>query len=103
MRSFRRSAKVPYRVTPHIAEELDSDDLSLDELLECLLHGVSEVIEDYPGDPRGASCLILTWRPDGSPIHTVIGYSGERLTLVTVYRPDRDRGRWSNDFRRRIQ
>ena len=62
---------------------------------------MGECIEDYPTDPRGPSCLVLTYLPDGSPIHVLWGFdapSGQAI-LITVYRPDSLR--WSEDLRTR--
>jgi len=60
-----------------------------------------EVIEDYPEDTRGHSCLILGWARDGRPIHIVCAPKEEYLAIITVYVPDKTQ--WSRDFRRRIR
>ncbi|WP_231967983.1 DUF4258 domain-containing protein [Thermanaeromonas toyohensis] len=31
-------------------------------------------MEEYPEDPRGASCLVLGRTPDGKPLHVVCGF-----------------------------
>ncbi len=58
-----------------------------------------EVFEDYPTDPRGASCLVLCHLRRAKPVHAVWGYdeAAKVAILITVYRPDPDR--WSDDFR----
>lgn len=59
-----------------------------------------ELVEDYPTDPRGHSCLLLG-RGDGAlPIHVVCSPKDEYLAIITAYRPDPEQ--WSEDFRRRL-
>ena len=48
-----------YRLTLHAEIERDADQISMIELEEVLLYNHSEIIEDYPEDPRGHSFLIL--------------------------------------------
>ena len=59
-----------------------------------------EVIEDYPEDMRGHSCLIFGFGDDSRPIHIVCSPKDEYLALITAYLPDEDE--WSDDFRTRI-
>ena len=60
-----------------------------------------EVIEDYPTDPRGPSCLVLLAVEGDLPVHFVWGFDdgAGRAILITVYRPDPER--WSDDFMKR--
>jgi hypothetical protein len=60
-----------------------------------------EIIEDYPEDNRGRSCLILGSGRDGRPIHIVCAPKDEYLAVVTAYIPDE--AQWSKDFRTRIK
>jgi len=60
---------------------------------------LGEVIEDYPEDVRGHSCLLLGQGADGRPIHVVCAPKDEYLTIVTAYRPSP--GEWQDDFRTR--
>lgn len=59
-----------------------------------------EVIEDYPEDVRGLSCLILGLGDDNRPIHIVCSPKDEYLALITAYLPAEEE--WSDDFRVRI-
>ena len=59
-----------------------------------------EVIEDYPEDARGHSCLVLGRGEGGRPIHVVCAPKAEYLAIVTAYLPDPEE--WSPDFRRRV-
>ena len=59
-----------------------------------------EVIEEYPEDVRGHSCLMLGFGDGKRPIHVVCSPKDEYLALITAYLPDKDE--WSDDFRVRI-
>ncbi|MDQ1637132.1 MAG: hypothetical protein QOF62_471 [Pyrinomonadaceae bacterium] len=60
-----------------------------------------EVIENYPDDPRGPSCLMLGYGATGRPIHLVCSPKPDFLAIITAYIPNEDE--WSNDFRVRIK
>ena len=70
---------------------------SFDEIRSSVLHG--EVIEDYPEDIRGHSCLMLGWGKQGRPIHVVCAPKDEYLAIISVYIPDPER--WEPDWRTR--
>jgi len=49
----------------------------------------SEVIEDYPDDKYGPSCLILGFTTAGRPLHLQCSYPSRPLIkIVTLYEPD---------------
>jgi len=58
-----------------------------------------ELIEDYPSDPRGHSCLILGFGDAARAVHVVCSPKDEYLAIITAYLPDPTQ--WSEDFRRR--
>jgi len=56
-----------------------------------------EVVEDYPGDSRGHSCLLLG-RGDGSrPIHVVCAPKEDFLAIITAYIPSGEE--WESNFK----
>jgi hypothetical protein len=58
-----------------------------------------EIIEDYPDDKYGPSCLILGYTQAGRPLHVQCSYPSRPLIkIVTLYEPDADL--WVN-FRKR--
>lgn len=57
------------------------------------------LVEDYPDDPRGHSCLLLGSGNDGRPIHIVVAPKEDYLAVITAYVPAPDQ--WSPDFLRR--
>ena len=59
-----------------------------------------EIIEDYPEDVRGHSCLMSGIGADDLPIHIVCASKDEYLVVITAYIPDEDQ--WSDDYRTRI-
>ena len=60
-----------------------------------------EVVEDYPEDVRGHSCLMLGFGEGGRAIHVVCSPKDEYLAIITAYLPDA--GEWSDDFRVRVK
>jgi uncharacterized protein DUF4258 len=71
--------------------------ISSNEVEGVVRHG--ELIEDYPNDPRGHSCLMLGLGEAGRPVHVVCSPKDEYLAIITAYLPDP--AQWSEDFRRR--
>ena len=63
------------------------------EIREAMAAGV--VIEDYPGDKYGPSCLLLGFTNNRRPLHIQCSYPSRRLVkIITVYEPDPDH--WSD-------
>ena len=57
------------------------------------------IIEDYPNDPRGRSCLILG-RVGNRNLHILFArLAAEELLVVTAYEPDPEE--WENDWQTR--
>lgn len=59
-----------------------------------------EVIEDYPDDPRGQSCLMLGRGADGRVIHVVCAPKEDYAAVITTYLPDATQ--WSANFKTRL-
>jgi Domain of unknown function (DUF4258) len=69
------------------------------EVREAIDNG--QVIEDYPDDKYGASCLISGLTQDLRPIHIHCSYPTRPLIkIITIYEPSLQR--WNDDFSRRI-
>jgi len=58
-----------------------------------------EVVEDYPNDPRGHSCLLMGRTRNGRVVHVVCAPKGDYLAVVTVYAPSLLE--WEPDFKTR--
>lgn len=91
-------ARGHYRLSLHAEKERRRDRILERELLAAL--SAPELLEDYPNDPRGPSCLLLGFSAAGDPIHVVAGelLTQEVLVIITVYRPDPNE--WT-DWRKR--
>lgn len=82
-----RIARGRWRISDHALQRCDERDLDAGDLVGCLVEG--EVLEDYPDDPRGHSCLVLCRLSDGSSLHVVCGTdSDDWLVIITAYRPE---------------
>ena len=74
-----------YEISVHAEKERYAEDISLSDIETAILSG--EILEEYPADPRGESCLILGYA-GGHPIHVVCGYtSTQSVRVITVYLP----------------
>ena len=56
-----------------------------------------EIIEDYPDDARGHSCLMLGFGLERRPIHVVCAPKSEYLAIITAYLPNPNE--WSDGYR----
>ena len=74
-----------YQISVHADDERLADGLTIAELETALLD--CEIIESYPEDARGESCLILGFVGE-RPVHVVCGRNrAGHLVLITVYIP----------------
>ena len=60
-----------------------------------------ELVEDYPEDPRGHSCLMLGFGVNDRPIHVVCAPKDDYLAIITAYIPDADK--WTETFQMRAK
>ena len=71
---------------PHAIRQMSRPDrmISPDDVRDVLKHG--EIIEDYPTDPRGHSCLVSRQKVEGRPIHVVCAPKEDYLAIIySVY------------------
>ena len=85
---------------PHTIRQISRPErmITTKEIQSIVMTG--EVIEDYPEDIRGHSCLILGFGQNNRAIHVVCSPKDEYLAIITAYIPDSTQ--WSSDFTRRI-
>ncbi|MEI7866369.1 MAG: DUF4258 domain-containing protein [Candidatus Methylumidiphilus sp.] len=83
---------------PHAIKQMSRPDrmITTDEVREAVLSG--EIIEEYPDDQRGESCLVLH-ATQNRTIHVVCAPKAEYLAVITAYLPSADQ--WSSDFKTR--
>ncbi|MDO8637549.1 MAG: DUF4258 domain-containing protein [Dehalococcoidia bacterium] len=84
---------------PHEVRQMSRTDsmISTNEVRKVIERG--EVIEDYPEDTTGHSCLILGYGDNERPIHVLCSPRDDYLAVVTAYLPHRKQ--WENGFRTR--
>ena len=68
----------------HAHNERQEEQITVKDIEKVLLKG--DIIEKYPNDPRGESCLVAGI-VSKKPLHVVCGKRGKRLLIVTTYRP----------------
>ena len=94
-----RFASVVYR--EHALQRILERDIDPAIIKEAINSPNAEIVESYPDDPRGNSCLVLGWWDDDRPLHIVIGLD-RRLCVISAYAPSvDDRERWESDFKTR--
>ena len=85
-----------YEFSKHAVDQSITRDIGVREM-EDAITGKSELIEDYPADKYGPSCLILGFTKSGRPLHVQCSYPSRQLIkIITLYQPDP--GLWI-DFR----
>ncbi len=84
---------------PHALRQMNTPNrmISTQKVRKVIFCG--EVIEDYPKDRRGHSCLILGWGEQRRPIHVVCAPKKDYLAIITAYLPDPEQ--WHSDWRTR--
>ena len=87
-----------YEVSHHAEQERRNDNLFIEDIEMAILNG--EIIEPYPDDPRGPSCLVCGYSKTGWPVHIVVGFlPGNWCRIITVYVPNLDC--WESDWKTR--
>lgn len=86
-----------FELSKHAADQSIIRRIEVQELREAVAEG--EVIEDYPNDKYGPSCLIFGTTSAGRPMHVQCSYpSRGPVRIITLYEPTPDQ--WI-EFRRR--
>jgi hypothetical protein len=86
----RKIATRQYEFSKHAVDQTIIRDISVAELEEAISNR-SEVIEDYPEDKYGPSCLILGFTAAERALHVQCSYpSRSMIKIVTVYEPNPD-------------
>ncbi|MEJ2066948.1 MAG: DUF4258 domain-containing protein, partial [Deltaproteobacteria bacterium] len=77
-----------YEFSKHAVDQSIIREISVEEVEEAI-SGRCEIIEDYPDDKYGPSCLILGFTKTGRPLHLQCSYSSRPLMkIITLYEPD---------------
>ena len=90
-----------YEFSEHAVDQTVIREISVAEIEEAL-SGKTEMIEDYPEDKYGPSCLLLSFTAMNRPLHIQCSYPSRPLVkIITVYEPDPTR--WVNWRKRRAK
>ncbi|MGK5085947.1 DUF4258 domain-containing protein [Bdellovibrionota bacterium FG-2] len=96
----RKSARKRILFLPHAVRQMSRSDrmISAAEVRKTIMR-IGIIVEDYPTDARGHSCLILGHPKGKRPVHVVCSPKDEYLAIITAYVPDQKQ--WNQDFTRR--
>ncbi len=76
-----------YEYSQHAVDQSIVRIISKKEISDAIMHG--KIIEDYPEDKYGPSCLVYGKTTDGRPIHVQCSHPSRPLVkIITVYEPD---------------
>lgn len=92
----RDVAKKKLLFLPHALRQMSRPDrmITTSEVRSVIERG--EVVENYPDDPRGESCLVLGHGESRRSIHIVCAPREDYLAIITAYLPDEDE--WTDNF-----
>lgn len=86
-----------YEISLHADDERIAEGLTTYQVEYALLD--CKIIEEYPNDPRGESCLVVGFTTENIPIHVVCGKtSSGNLIWITIYIPTMPK--WRDPFTR---
>lgn len=81
---------------PHAIRQMSRPDRMISHEEVAMVIEKGKIIEDYPEDTRGHSCLMLGWGQAGRPIHVVCTPKDDYLAIITAYIPNPEL--WSGDY-----
>ncbi|MBI4792324.1 MAG: DUF4258 domain-containing protein [Deltaproteobacteria bacterium] len=96
---IKASARRKILYLPHAIRQMSRPDrmISPMDVRDVIENG--EIIEVYPADQRGHSCLMFRQKVTGYPIHVVCAPKEDYLAIITAYIPSLDE--WDADFKKR--
>lgn len=96
---IRKSAAKKILFLPHAVRQMLRPDRMITPTEIKRVVELGEIIEDYPDDMRGHSCLMLGYGDERRSIHVVCSPKEEYLSIITAYLPDINE--WKDNFRQR--
>ena len=80
-------ARGEFEFSQHAIDQSAIRGITTGEVRETFAAG--EIIEDYPDDKYGPSCLVLGFTAEGRPLHVQCSYPSRPLVkFITLYEPD---------------
>ncbi len=101
MSQIRAAADQKILFLPHALRQMLRPDRMISRVEVRRVIAEGEVLEDYPEDARGHSCLLLGFGDGERPIHVVCSPKYDYLAIITAYIPDEHK--WSEGFRERVE
>ncbi|MGB4069029.1 MAG: DUF4258 domain-containing protein [Nitrospira sp.] len=97
--AVKQTAEKKLLFLPHAIRQMSRPErmITPEEVERVVMTG--ELVEDYPHDSRGHSCLLLGFGDANRAIHVVCSPKTDYLAVITAYLPDTEQ--WSSDYRRR--
>lgn len=86
---------------PHALRQMSRPDCMITTVEVRSVIEQGEIIEDYPDDPRGRSCLMFGRGEGRRPLHVVCSPKEDYLAIITAYLPNL-RG-WIEGFKKRVK
>ena len=86
-----------YEYSQHAVDQSILRIISNKEISEAIEHG--KIIEDYPDDKYGPSCLICGVTQGGRILH--VQCSVDPVWIITTYDPTLNPNEWEDNFKRR--
>ncbi|MFH1981815.1 MAG: DUF4258 domain-containing protein [Pseudomonadota bacterium] len=99
LKRIRQSAAKRILFLPHAIRQMSKPDrmISTGDIRAVIESG--KVIEDYPEDLRGQSCLILGFT-DNRFLHVVCAPKNDYLAIITAYLPSDQE--WEDNYSKRM-
>lgn len=87
-----------FEFSKHAVDQSIIRGILIAEIKEAISQG--QIIENYPDDKYGASCLIAGFTTANRPLHIQCSYPSRPLIkIITIYQPNSDR--WNQNFTQR--
>ena len=84
-----------FELSKHALDQSIIRSITISEIKEAISQG--KIIEDYPDDKYGATCLIAGETQNNRPLHIQCNYPERPLIkIITIYQPSLSP--WSNNY-----
>jgi hypothetical protein len=100
LEQVKRSAQKKILFLPHTIQQMSRPERMITTTEVEIVVTTGDLIEDYPDDVRGHSCLLLGYGIESRVIHVVCSPKVDYLAIITAYLPNQNQ--WSSDFKKRL-
>lgn len=84
----RKVRQGEYEYSKHAVDQSILRGITVREIEEAVASEAAEVVEDYPKDKYGPSCLVLGFTKAARPLHLQCSHPARTLVkVITVYEP----------------